>query len=55
MPGGIKPLLAKTEIVRSLRTSSLRIARPKAALLSVLVMEAFDVIKENTYQGTFGL
>lgn len=48
MPDGIRPLLGKTEIVRSLRTSSLRNARPKAALLSALVMEAFDVIKENT-------
>jgi integrase len=47
VPDGIRPLLGKTEIVRSLRTSSLRIARPKAALLSALVMEAFDVIKEN--------
>lgn len=36
--------VGKTEIVRSLRTYSIRIARRRAAFLTTLVMEAFDMI-----------
>jgi integrase len=45
VPDAIRPQVGKTEIVRSLRTVSLREARPRAALLAALVMEAFEMIK----------
>lgn len=47
VPDAIRPLVGKTEIVKSLRTASLRIARPRCALLAALVMEAFEVIKTS--------
>ena len=45
VPDAIRPQVGKTELVRSLRTCSLRKARPLAALLTALVMEAFEMIK----------
>lgn len=45
VPDAIRPLVGKTEIVRSLKTCSIRVARLRSALLTALVMEAFDVIK----------
>lgn len=45
VPDALRPLVGQTEIVKSLRTASIRIARPRSALLTALVMEAFDVIK----------
>lgn len=45
VPDAIRPHVGKTELVRSLRTYSLRKARPLAALLTALVMEAFEMIK----------
>lgn len=47
VPDALKLRVGKTEIVRSLRTYSIRIARSRAAFLTVLVMEAFEVIKNN--------
>ncbi len=47
VPDAIRPQVGKTELVRSLRTCSLRKARPLAALLTALVMEAFEMIKLN--------
>ena len=47
VPDAIRPQVGKTELVRSLRTYSLRKARPLAALLTALVMEAFEMIKLN--------
>lgn len=47
VPDAIRPQVGKTELVRSLRTNSLRKARPLAALLTALVMEAFEMIKLN--------
>ena len=45
VPDAIRSQVGKTELVRSLRTYSLRKARPLASLLSALVMEAFEMIK----------
>lgn len=45
VPDALRPLVGQTEIVKSLRTASLRIGRPRSALLTALVMEAFEVIK----------
>lgn len=45
VPDAIRTLVGKTEIVRSLKTSSIRVARPRSALLTALVMEAFEMIK----------
>lgn len=47
VPDAIRSLVGKTEVVRSLGTASLRIARPRCALHAALVMEAFEVIKTN--------
>ncbi|WP_373473439.1 DUF6538 domain-containing protein [Sphingorhabdus lacus] len=47
VPDAIRPQVGKTELVRSLRTYSFRKARPLAALLTALVMEAFEMIKTN--------
>lgn len=45
VPDVIRPLVGKTEIVRSMRTGLLREARLRAALLTALVLETFDMIK----------
>jgi polyhydroxyalkanoate synthesis regulator phasin len=45
VPDAIRPLVGKTEIVRSLKTCLIRVARLRAALLTALVMEAFEMIK----------
>jgi integrase len=47
VPDALRSLVGKTEIVKSLRTASLRDARPRSALLTALVMEAFEVIKTS--------
>lgn len=52
MPDAVRPLVGKTEIVRSLRTGLVREARPRAALLMALVMEAFDMIKTTDMTNT---
>ncbi|WP_374284674.1 DUF6538 domain-containing protein [Novosphingobium sp.] len=45
VPDALRPVVGQTEIVKSLRTALLRIARPRSALLTALVMEAFEMIK----------
>lgn len=45
VPDALRSVVGKTEIVKSLQTASLRLARPRSALLTALVMEAFEVIK----------
>ena len=47
VPDAIRLHVGKTEIVRSLRTASFRLARPRAALLTALVMEAFEMINNT--------
>lgn len=52
VPDALRSVVGKTEIVKSLRTASLRLARPRSALLTALVMEAFEVIKTTDITAT---
>lgn len=52
VPDAMRSVVGKTEIVKSLRTASLRLARPRSALLTALVMEAFEVIKTTDITAT---